>query len=898
MKQKFLVSGMTCSACAAHVEKAVQKVEGVTSVSVSLLANSMTVDFDGSTNAEKIIAAVEKAGYGAEVSSVDSTAASSNVSAKNGGASSAARGIGATKQPQNAVGLFRLIFSLCVCAILMYVAMGHMVNLPLPKFLSGAQNSLSFALAQLLLCLPVWYVNRNYFIVGFKRLFRGSPNMDSLIAVGSFAGALYGVISMFVMSAALGRGDMTTVEVYRHQLYFESSAMILALVDLGKYFEGRSKLKTGDALKKLKKLVPNSAILLVGKQEKEVDSKTLKVGDVIVVKSGTSFPADGVVLEGSCFADESAISGESLPVEKLPSQNVVGGTVNVGGFVKVKVTGVGTDSVLSQIITLVEEAGASKAPIQRLADKISGVFVPVVMSIALVTFIVWLCVGKPVSDALGFAISVLVISCPCALGLATPVAIMVATGKGAENGILVKSGEILEKLSTVKQVVLDKTGTVTEGKPQVKRWACDSEKEFFAVVAGIEKQSEHPLGKAVVEFAENLGIKTKTPQHFQTLAGLGVVAEVDGNTIAIGNKALMQRQGAEWGRWQQTAEEFSEQALTCLIVAQNKNVVGVIGVGDQVKPTSRQAVAKLHAMGVKTVLLTGDNAASAKAVCNEVGIDTYFAEVLPDEKERKVAELMQNGVTAMVGDGINDAPALTRADIGFAVASGSDIAVDSADVVLLKNDLNDISTALLLGKKTVRNIKQNLFWAFFYNSLGIPLAAGVLYATPLALKLNPMIAAAAMSISSLFVVTNALRLNFFKPLKTPEQAEQRIRNSKKLQDSSANNAEKAKNAEIIDKNGESIINSDKINNFKGSAESVGNPKESKMTFQLKIEGMMCGHCTARVQKALQSVAGVTEVAVSLEEKCATVKADAAVSAQQLKAAVEQQDYTVTEVKSI
>lgn len=872
MKQKYNVTGMTCSACSAHVEKAVQKVDGVKAVAVSLLTNSMTVESDVDLS-DKIVKAVEKSGYGASLADVSAPATAAK---------------SAKAQPQNSVGLFRLIFSLVMCAVLMYVSMGHMIGLPLPAFLDHMEFPLSFALAQLLLCLPVWYVNRNYFIVGFRRLFRGAPNMDSLIAVGSFAGAVYGIVVMFLMSHAASSGNLSEAASYAHNnLYFESSAMILALVDLGKYFEGRSRLKTGDALNKLKKLVPNSAILLVDDTENIVDSKTLKVGDIVAVKSGMSFPADGVVIEGSCFADESAISGESLPVEKLPDQNVVGGTVNVGGFVKVRVVGVGADSVLSQIINLVEEAGASKAPIQRLADKISGVFVPVVMSISLITFIVWLVLGAQISDALGYAISVLVISCPCALGLATPVAIMVATGKGAQHGILVKSGEILEKLSTVTQVVLDKTGTVTEGKPQVKRWKCENEPEFFAVIAGIEKQSEHPLGKAVVEFVRDMGIEPKAPQSFQTLAGLGVSAVTEGHSYAIGNLALMNREGAELGAWRQTLDEFSRAALTCLIVSCDKQVVGIVGVGDKVKDTSKEAISKLHAMGVKTVLLTGDNATSAQAVCREVGIDTYFAEVLPQQKEEKIAELMKNGVTAMVGDGINDSPALTRADIGFAVASGSDIAVDSADVVLLKNDLNDISTALLLGKRTLRNIRENLFWAFFYNCLGIPIAAGAL--SSFSITLNPMIAAAAMSLSSLFVVSNALRLNFFKP---PRSRKDAAKHEGSPDDK--NSEQIAKNSKVVSENSQKS----KINECENGKvySDRQNPKERKMSYKLNIEGMMCGHCTSRVQKALENVNGVASVEVSLENKCAFVEADAGVSAEQLKSAVEAQDYRVTSVE--
>lgn len=837
MKQKFNVTGMTCSACSAHVEKAVSKVQGVSSVTVNLLSNSMVVQYANKPCDDAVIAAVQSAGYGA-------TVAGKNPSPKQ-------------KAPLGSVSLGRLVTSLVLCALLMYVSMGHMIGLPLPAFLQGPKNAVSFSLAQLLLCLPVWYLNISYFIVGFKRLFKGSPNMDSLIAVGSFAGAVYGVVVTFVMSHALGEGDLQTVETYRHMLYFESSAMILALVDLGKFFEGRSKRKTGDALNKLKKLVPNSAILVAEDKEIEVDSATLKAGDVVIVKSGMSFPADGKVTEGSCFADESAISGESLPVEKLEGSNVVGGTVNAGGFVKVQVTSVGEQSVLSQIISLVEEAGSSKAPMQRLADKISGVFVPIVMSIALVTFVVWLCVGKSVGEALDFAISVLVISCPCALGLATPVAIMVATGKGAENGILVKSGEVLEKLSSVTQVVLDKTGTVTEGKPQVRQFSTTlSQQQFFSVIGGIEKQSEHPLGKAVNNYAAQLQVPLAQPTNFQTLPGQGVVAQVEGSTYAIGNVSLMQAQGAAMSQWQQTLQEYSSQALTSLIVSKDGNIVGIVGVGDKIKQTSQQAIAKLHKMGIKTIMLTGDNAASAKAVCDEVGIDNYFAEVMPAQKEQKIAQLMQQGVTAMVGDGINDAPALTRADVGFAVASGSDIAVDSADVVLLKNDLNDVSTAIALSKKTVRNIKQNLFWAFFYNALGIPLAAGVLFATPLALRLNPMIAAAAMSLSSLFVVSNALRLNFFKPLKSVDRA--------------CNNACAAtQNCAVI------------------------TAKEQTM-YKAEIEGMMCSHCTGRVQQALSQLEGVTSVSVSLEEKCATVEVTTA-TAEQIRSTVEQQGYKVVSV---
>ena len=883
MKQKFNVSGMTCSACSAHVERSVSKVDGVTSVNVSLLTNSMTVEYDpDKTNVQAIVQAVKHGGYGA--------------SPVTDGAQNATAAQPQQAQPQNTVSLARLLVSIGFCAVLMYVAMGPMWNLPLPSFLSGHKNAVSFALVQLLLCLPVWYVNRNYFIVGFKRLFQGAPNMDSLIAVGSVASALYGIVVTFLMSYNLGMWAtatnpteaeyyMNVIAGYHHDLYFESSAMILALVDLGKYFEGRSKVRTGDALNKLRKLAPQKALLYVNDEETEVDSARIKAGDLVVVKAGMSFPADGVVEFGSCFADESAITGESLPQERLVGANVVGGTVNVGGYVRVRVTQAGGDSTLSKIIALVEEASSTKAPIQRLADKISSVFVPVVMGISLVSFVVWLCVGASVGTALKFAVSVLVISCPCALGLATPVAIMVATGKGAENGILIKNGEVLENISHIKYVALDKTGTVTVGKPQVKTYYSTlSEAEFFGIVGGIEKQSEHPLGKAVVDYATDKGVAFAEPMEFTTVPGKGVVATVDGSVYAVGNKALMSEQGVASAEYADKVDEYSRKAMTCLVVAKDGKFVGIVGVGDEIKPTSKEAIALLKKEGLTPILITGDNAVSAKAVCDEVGIEQFVAEVLPQQKEQKVAELMSNGMTAMVGDGINDAPALARADIGFAVANGSDIAVDSADVVLVKNDLRDVATAVALSRKTVRNIKQNLFWAFFYNSLGIPVAAGALYAW-LNLSLNPMIAAAAMSLSSLFVVTNALRLNFFK--------------APRLTESELNAVVATNNAHAVTTANDNQNSADvcpiATDNDDNKNDEMSQKKDNVMkNFVLNVDGMMCGHCVAHVTKALQGVDGVTSVEVSLENKTATVVGNANVEA--LKAAVEQAGYTVTGVK--
>lgn len=836
MKRKFNITGMTCLACSSHVEKAVAKLKGVQNVSVSLLTNSMTVEYDEkATNEKAICAAVKKSGYGA--SAVGQNEEKNIVHTA----------------PANTVTLTRLIISVVFCVILMYFSMGQMINLPLPSFLVGSENAVSLALVQLILCIPVWFVNFPYFSVGFKRLFRGSPNMDTLIAVGSAASALYAIAVTFVMSYALGNKDVAVLEKYQNMLYYDSSAMILALVDLGKYFEGRSKLKTGDALAKLRKLAPDKALLVVDDVETEVDGKSLKAGDVVAVKAGMSFPADGKVIFGNCFADESSISGESLPVEKQTDSSVIGGTVCTGGYVRVRITTVGQDSVLEKIITLVEEAGTSKAPIQRLADKISSVFVPIVMSVSFVTFIVWLCLGQSIANALNFAVSVLVISCPCALGLATPVAIMVATGKGAENGILIKNGEVLERLADIKQVVLDKTGTVTLGKPHVRQFASDiDENLFFALVGGIEKQSEHPLGKAVAERAEQMNIQLRMPTEFQTLPGRGVIANVEGKIYIVGNKRLMEDQGVNVEKYVEKLQEYSQNALTCLLVACDEKCIGIIGVGDEIKSTSKQAISLLKKQKIQTVLLTGDNALAAKAVCNELDVENFYAEVLPDQKEQKVRELMKNGVTAMVGDGINDAPALTRADIGFAVANGADIAIDSADVLLVKNDIRDVSTAVELSQKTKRNIKQNLFWAFFYNALGIPLAAGVL--APINLTLSPMIAAAAMSLSSLFVVTNALRLRFFKP--------------------------------------HSFINK------KISEKNSKKSKEATMKYQLIIEGMMCGHCTARVQQALQSTRGVISADVNLENKSATVEVKEKVKCDVLKKAVEKAGYTVIGVTQL
>lgn len=866
MKRKFIVTGMTCSACSAHVEKAVKGTEGVRDASVNLLTGSMTAEFDEAvTDADKIIAAVVKAGYGAALDEAGEAPAK-----RQGNARADAR-VKEQKEMRT-----RLILSVVFLLILMYVAMGHMVGAPLPSFLTGAENAVSYALLQLILCLPILYFNRAYFINGFKRLFKLSPNMDSLIAVGSTASLLYGLFVIFRMSYALGQGDMAVVEGYMHDLYFESAGMIPALVTVGKYLETLSKRRTGDALDKLKDLAPPTAIVLEGGEEIEKDSSKLLPGDIVVVKAGASVPADAVVLSGHAFVDESAVSGESVPVEKTEGVELIGGTVNRTGHLTARVTATGGDSMLAKIIKLVEDAGASKAPIASAADKIAGVFVPVVMAIALIVLIGWLAGGYPFEHAFTCAVSVLVISCPCALGLATPVAVMVGTGKGAESGVLFKSGSALEKLSEVKCVVLDKTGTVTQGTPAVSDiLPRGDEEEFIAVVAGIEKLSEHPLGEAVVRYAEERGMTPRDAEGYETLPGKGVTAVCDGVRYAIGNAALMADEGVPEEEYAEELARVSSEGKTPLLVAAEGRYRGLIATLDELKPTSRQAVSLLRGLGLKVVMLTGDNERTAAAIAARAGIDEVYAGVLPADKERMIAELSREGGVAMVGDGINDAPALTRADVGIAIGSGSDIAVDSADVVLVKSDLLDVVTAVRLGRRTLRNIKENLFWALIYNSLCIPLAAGVLF-VPFEIGLSPMIGSAAMSVSSLFVVLNALRLKLFKPTRAENECAGAVCAVGGGGEQRPEGGEDASEGEEKEQNN-----------------TPERSEEDMKTYVLGVEGMMCGHCTARVEKALRGVEGALEVAVSLEDKTATVTGSADPAA--LKAAVEAADYEVVSV---
>lgn len=752
-KEKYTVSGMTCAACSAAVERAVSQVPGVSSVNVNLLANVMVVEYDESAlDASRIIAAVSDAGYAAAPASAEQQRTQ-------------AAPVGAITD-EIAQMKKRVVVSLVFMVLLMYVSMGHMLHLPVPAFLLGLENAGTMALLQFLLTLPVLLVNRQYFQVGFKTLWRRSPNMDSLIAIGSGAAVVYGVFALFRISYGLGHGELDLVARYSHDLYFESAGMILALITLGKFLEARSKGRTSDAIAKLMDLAPKTATVIRDGQEMEIPAADLVVGDIIVIRPGQSIPVDGVIIEGSSAVDESAITGESIPVAKTVGDPVVSATLNKAGAFKFRATRIGEDTTLAQIIRLVEEAGASKAPIAKLADRISAVFVPVVMAIALAAFIIWLLLGYPLEFALTTAVAVLVISCPCALGLATPVAIMVGTGQGALHGILIKSAEALETAHSVDTIVLDKTGTITEGRPQVTDVIPGPDlkpEELLQLAASLEKPSEHPLAEAVTAKAAQEGLEPAPVDEFMAVPGKGIRAELGGKTYLAGNLAFMQENKIELGIFAAEADRLAEEGKTPMYFADTRRALGLIAAADVVKPTSRQAIAALESMGLDVVMLTGDNKRTAEAIRRELNLGSALAEVLPEDKELEIRRLQEQGrKVAMVGDGINDAPALARADVGIAIGAGTDVALESADIVLVKNDLRDVVTAVKLSRATLRNIKQNLFWAFFYNSLGIPLAAGLFY--PLfGWKLSPMYAAAAMSLSSIFVVTNALRLRKFTP---------------------------------------------------------------------------------------------------------------------------------------
>ncbi|MEG1549054.1 MAG: heavy metal translocating P-type ATPase, partial [Ruthenibacterium sp.] len=745
MKQQYDITGMTCSACSAHVEKAVRKVDGVNHVSVNLLTNSMTVDAQAALAPETVVNAVVSAGYGAS---------------ERGGASAEPH----KKQRENpAIAQqkemkTRLLVSFGFLIPLMYIAMGHMIGLPLPSFLAGYENSVAYGMAQLLLALPVVYVNRKYYQIGFKTLLHGSPNMDSLIAIGSSAALFYGVFAIMRIGYGLGTGNHALVMQYHMDLYFESAAMILALITLGKYLEAKSKGKTSEAITKLLDLAPKTATVERGGVSQTLAVEQVILGDIVVVRPGQSVPVDGVIVEGASGLDEAAVTGESLPVEKTVGDTVIAASVNGAGFFKFRATKVGEDTTLAQIIHLVEDASASKAPIAKLADTIAGVFVPAVICIAVLASLVWLLLGQSAEFALSIGISVLVISCPCALGLATPVAIMVGTGKGAENGILIKSGEALETAHGITAVVLDKTGTVTQGKPVVTDilpFGRQTEMKLLSLAASLESASEHPLAQAIVMRAKTEKAVLQNVQNFKAIFGKGLVAQLADVTYYAGNEALLTDAKILLSDAQKkTMDALAQQGKTPLAFANETELLGILAVSDTVKSTSAAAVQSFLKMGIDVTMLTGDNVRTAKAIGEQVGISHVIAGVLPQQKEAEVAKLQQMGkIVAMIGDGINDAPALARADVGIAIGAGTDVAIESADIVLMKNDLQDAVTAIRLSKAVLRNIKQNLFWAFFYNSVGIPLAAGVLYPI-FGLKLSPMFGAAAMSLSSVCVVMN------------------------------------------------------------------------------------------------------------------------------------------------
>ena len=833
MMKKFNVTGMSCAACSSRVEKAVSKVEGVQSCSVSLLTNSMGVE--GSASEESIIAAVEKAGYGASVAGAEKKQSAETDQ---------------LKDKDTPVLMHRLIASVGFLVVLMYISMGHMMwGWPLPAFF--ADNHIAMGLAQLLLCVIIMVINQKFFISGFKGLIHRSPNMDTLVALGSGASFVYSVYALFAMTDAQVKGNAELVMSYMHEFYFESAAMILTLITVGKMLEAHSKGKTTNALKALLNLAPKKATLLIDGKETEVTVDKVKKGDVFVVRPGESIPVDAEITDGSTAVDESALTGESIPVDKVVGDTVSAGTINKSGFIKCSATAVGEDTALSQIIKMVSDAAATKAPVAKIADKVSGVFVPAVIVIALITIAVWLLCGQTVGYALARGISVLVISCPCALGLATPVAIMVGNGMGARKGILFKTAASLEEIGKTQIAVLDKTGTITKGEPKVTDIIPFeiTENELLKYAYSIEAKSEHPLAKAIIVKAEELSLNPYEVTDFKAESGNGLSAEYNGKRIIGGSKKYISSIIGISNDILSKADKLSEEGKTPLFFMLDNKLLGIIAVADVIKEESPKAIKQLQNMGIKVVMLTGDNERTAKAVGKLAGVDEVIAGVMPDGKEKVVAELKKQGKVLMVGDGINDAPALTRADIGMAIGSGTDIAIDAADVVFMKSKLTDVPAAVRLSRKTLRNIHENLFWAFIYNVIGIPLAAGV-WIPLLGWQLNPMFGAAAMSLSSFCVVTNALRLNFFD-----------ITNPKK----------------------------DRKIKYKSKKD------DNAMTKTMKIDGMMCSHCEGRVKQSLEGLAQVSQAEVSHEKGTAVVTLTAEVSNDVLKKTVEDQGYNVISI---
>ena len=855
-KEQFDITGMTCSACSTRVEKSVAKLPGIKEVSVNLLKNSMVASYDESVlDTAGIVQAVEKAGYGA----IPKASAQN----KSRTTTPAAKPEVSTAQAEYKQMKQRLLLSALFTIPLFYISMGHMMGWPLPSSLLGMENAISFAFTQFLLLIPVVFINFKYYRMGFKTLFHGSPNMDSLIAIGSSAAIVYGIYAVYKIGIGFGHGDMATVHSFMMDLYFESAGMILTLITLGKTLEARAKGKTSDAITKLMNLAPKTATVERDGKELQVPVEEVQLGETLIVKAGESVPVDGIVIEGFSSVDESALTGESIPVEKHIGDKVIGATTSKSGYFKMQATKVGDDTTLAQIVRLVDEATSSKAPIAKLADKVSGVFVPVVISIALIAVVVWLLLGYGFEFALSIGISVLVISCPCALGLATPTAIMVGTGKGASNGILIKSAEALETAHSIDTVVLDKTGTITQGTPVVTNMLCKEgvpQKELLQIAASLEKMSEHPLADAIVAEAEKADLSFLPVDGFKQIPGQGLVGQIGNETCLAGNRRLMAANGINGGALLQLGEKMAVDGKTPLFFARGGQFIGVIAVADVVKPTSKQAIAELTGMGIEVVMLTGDNAKTAEAIRRQVGVDRVVAEVFPQDKEKEIRRLQSAGKkVAMVGDGINDAPALARADVGIAIGAGTDVAIESADIVLMKSDLLDVSTAIQLSKAVIRNIKQNLFWAFIYNIIGIPVAAGVFY-LPFALKLNPMIGAFAMSFSSVFVVSNALRLRWFK---AKHQANTELDSDPMYEQTTVKEERKG------------AIHMEKI---------------------LNIEGMVCGMCVKHVDKALRDIQGIKDVAVHLESKSAQVQLDQDVPDAVLKAAIEDAGYQLVSIQ--
>lgn len=862
MQEKYNVAGMTCAACQARVQKSVSNLTGVQECNVNLLKNSMVVTYDDkNVNSGQIIAAVEKAGYGASLQQAKGKSAAQAVSPVD------------TVKKEYETMKRRVIWSFVFTIPLFYISMGHMMGWPLPGFFLGTENSMIYALTLFLLALPVAIINNKYYRMGFKTLFHGSPNMDSLIALGSGASLAYGVYALYKIAWGFGYGDLAMVNQFTHDLYFEGAGTILTLITLGKFFEARAKGRTSDAINKLMNLAPKKATVVRNGVETVIPAEEVEKGDILIVKAGESVPVDGVLLEGSGSVDESAITGESIPVDKQAGDKVIGATINQSGYFRMRADKVGDETALSQIIKLVDEATSSKAPIAKLADKVAGIFVPIVIGIALLAMVVWLICGATFEFAMTIAVSVLVVSCPCALGLATPTAIMVGTGRGASNGILIKSAEALETAHSVNVVVMDKTGTITQGKPVVTDLACQSgvtEDYLLQIAASLEKLSEHPLARAIVAEAEKRNTQFLPVEQFEQIPGQGIKGSIQGLACLAGNQKLLNAEGIHDEALEQLQDQMADQGKTPLFFAAAGKLIGMVAVADVVKPTSKQAIADLQTMGIEVVMLTGDHKKTAEAIRKQVGVDRVVAEVLPQDKEREVRSLQASGKkVAMVGDGINDAPALARADVGIAIGAGTDVAMESADIVLMRNDLLDVTGAIELSKATMRNIKENLFWAFFYNIIGIPIAAGCWY-TAFHLKMNPMVAALAMSFSSVFVVSNALRLRFFKP-----------KHGSAVSDNTAETSTSVTTESPVQK---ISVKQTTINQSNGG---------TTMKKELMIEGMMCQNCVKHVTHALEGVSGASHVQVSLEDKKATVEVPESVTDETLKAAVTEAGYEVT-----